>query len=527
MKESFLGYWLILFGVFVVVIMLLVRNTTANNTEDYYTIKQISDSAMIDAIDFGYYREFGELKINKEKFMESFIRRFADAISGANGYKILFTGIYEAPPKASVEVTSKTEKFLIGSDSTELDMVNRINSILELGSGEAINGSGNSSSSGEPQNDISSPPASVNPSIPTSPIEPDDDVEQTEDNKCTDTPTVKFTSTVRGFSLVNGYSKYSKVYSDKTLKTATGVTVISDSEPFTIIGYNTGSNDVWYIKTKDGSCGWVNATYMAIAMKDYLPEGSNNIKYNIFNASSSHYQIGGYNLDETGAPSVVNGEGIPNIYGKQLYSSDYNNYVPLAWPMAKKIKSIVDKLGSGYVLEINDAYRLSKIASYYYNTNIVKSSGQWYSKYYNSIVKPKGTGFNDSFFLAKTLSAHNTGCAVDITLAGKESQMPTKMHELSYYAAYYKTTSKGNNNLALRVKNSTAAQELHNIMMNGTGLTDLASEWWHYQLSNGCHNTIKTEYMDGSTVNKNKVSNLFTSSYTESEYNSHCLNAQC
>lgn len=157
MKESFLGYWLILFGVFVVIIMLLIRNVTSNNTEDYYTIKQISDSAMIDAIDFAYYREFGELKINKEKYMESFLRRFADTVSGASGYKILFTGIYEAPPKTSVEVTSKTEKFLIGSDSTELDMVNRINTILELGDGEAINGDGHSSTSGEPQNNISAP----------------------------------------------------------------------------------------------------------------------------------------------------------------------------------------------------------------------------------------------------------------------------------------------------------------------------------------------------------------------------------
>ena len=33
---------------------------------------------MIDAIDMDYYRESGELKIIKDKFVESFTRRFAE-----------------------------------------------------------------------------------------------------------------------------------------------------------------------------------------------------------------------------------------------------------------------------------------------------------------------------------------------------------------------------------------------------------------------------------------------------------------
>lgn len=135
MKEGFLGYWIILLGIFVVVIMLLVRNVTATSSEDYFSLKQISESAMIDAIDFAYYREYGELKINQEKFKESFIRRFADTISTSSEYKILFTAIYEAPPKVSVEVTTKTDRFVIGTDADELDMASRIDSILELGNG--------------------------------------------------------------------------------------------------------------------------------------------------------------------------------------------------------------------------------------------------------------------------------------------------------------------------------------------------------------------------------------------------------
>jgi hypothetical protein len=132
MKESYWGYWLIVLGVFVVVIMLLIQNVTSNNTLDSYTVKQIAESSMVDAVDYAYYREYGELKINREKFIESFLRRFAEVANVTTKYKVLFTGIYEAPPKVSVEITSSTGKFVIARDSTEFDMSSRVNSIIEF-----------------------------------------------------------------------------------------------------------------------------------------------------------------------------------------------------------------------------------------------------------------------------------------------------------------------------------------------------------------------------------------------------------
>ena len=131
MKESFWGYWLIILGVFVVVIMLVVQNITSNSTQDYYSVKEITEASMVDAVDLAYYRNYGELKINKEKFMESFIRRFADVAGQTNNYVIKFTGIYETPPKVSVEVTSSTSSYVVASSSAEFDMTNRIDSILE------------------------------------------------------------------------------------------------------------------------------------------------------------------------------------------------------------------------------------------------------------------------------------------------------------------------------------------------------------------------------------------------------------
>ena len=131
MKETYWGYWLIMLGVFVVVIMMLISNVTTQNTEDYYLVKEVTEAAMIDAINYGYYREYGELKIDREKFIESFLRRFAENVS-LNTYEISFYGIYEAPPKVSIKVTSKTRSFRIAGDATSFDIVNKVDAILEL-----------------------------------------------------------------------------------------------------------------------------------------------------------------------------------------------------------------------------------------------------------------------------------------------------------------------------------------------------------------------------------------------------------
>ncbi len=131
MRESYWGYWMILLGIFVIVIMMLISNVTATNTQDYYLIKEVAEQSMVDAVDLGYYRTSGELKINKEKFVESFIRRFAENVS-LSTYQIDFYDLYEAPPKVSVKVTTKSATYAVGADTTSFDIVNKIDAILEL-----------------------------------------------------------------------------------------------------------------------------------------------------------------------------------------------------------------------------------------------------------------------------------------------------------------------------------------------------------------------------------------------------------
>lgn len=132
MKESYWGYWLILLGVFVIIIMLLIQNVTSTNTQDYYLVKEITEASMLDAVDYGYYRQYGEVRIIKEKFVESFLRRFAESANLSTTYNISFYDIYEAPPKVSVKVSSKSNTFNIMGDSSTFDIVNKIDAVLEL-----------------------------------------------------------------------------------------------------------------------------------------------------------------------------------------------------------------------------------------------------------------------------------------------------------------------------------------------------------------------------------------------------------
>ncbi len=168
MKESYWGYWLMVLGVFIIVVLLLVQSYTSTNTQDYYLVKEITESAMVDAVDYAYYRQFGEVKINKEKFYEVFLRRFAEEASLSTVYTIEFAEIYEAPPKVGVQVSSKSAAFNISGDSTTFDIVNKIDAILETktkdsqGTGENVK---------EPD---------VNPSNPDTPTNPGEDTPSEE-----------------------------------------------------------------------------------------------------------------------------------------------------------------------------------------------------------------------------------------------------------------------------------------------------------------------------------------------------------
>lgn len=133
MKESIWGYWIVILGISIMSVMILLQSYTTTSEQDYYLIKSVMEASMYEAVDYGYYRDKGQLKMNAEKFVENFVRRFAETVNINKTYDITFYDIYEMPPAASVSVTTVTEQTNGGFNqgATESQMVsNRLTGIL-------------------------------------------------------------------------------------------------------------------------------------------------------------------------------------------------------------------------------------------------------------------------------------------------------------------------------------------------------------------------------------------------------------
>ena len=124
------GYWLVVMGVAIVGLMISVQGITTNTTKDSYAIREITDAAMLEAVDYAYYRDYNEIKIDKEKFMEVFIRMTTEVMGVNDTYEINFYEIYEAPPKVSVEIKSNSGTNFISAG--EYDTVSRIDAIIQI-----------------------------------------------------------------------------------------------------------------------------------------------------------------------------------------------------------------------------------------------------------------------------------------------------------------------------------------------------------------------------------------------------------
>jgi hypothetical protein len=127
MKASIWGVVLIMMGLLGIVFISVFEDITSTNDQNYYLVKEVTEAAMYDAIDFEYYRQTGVLKIDGEKFMENFVRRFAQSTNIRKNYEIKFYDIIEAPPKVSLSVGAKT----YSTTWEDFEMINNIDAILE------------------------------------------------------------------------------------------------------------------------------------------------------------------------------------------------------------------------------------------------------------------------------------------------------------------------------------------------------------------------------------------------------------
>lgn len=131
MKESLWGYLILLLGVIVTTVMLLVSRVTTHAEEDYYLAREIMQASMLDSVDYGAYRTTGRIIMSKSKFMEVYIRRFAESVTNSQDYQIDFYDIYEEPPKASVRIRTMSGETSINSDSLNFSIDTLISGVLE------------------------------------------------------------------------------------------------------------------------------------------------------------------------------------------------------------------------------------------------------------------------------------------------------------------------------------------------------------------------------------------------------------
>lgn len=106
----------------------MVTSQQTGSELDYYLLKDTTEAAMNDAIDYDFYSNNGVVRMDKEKFLESFVRRFADSVDGTRDYNIDVYDLNETPPKVSVKISSKSSS---ASKNNSTDITTNVDMIIE------------------------------------------------------------------------------------------------------------------------------------------------------------------------------------------------------------------------------------------------------------------------------------------------------------------------------------------------------------------------------------------------------------
>lgn len=133
MSKAFMAIGIIVLGLITFGMVNVIQEYSTGNELDYYLLKETTKGAMEDAIDLSYYRLHGVIRMDKEKFVDSFTRRFANNVTRTKDYEISFYDINETPPKVSVKVHTKTISSFKGNNEAEgsLGIENRLDAIIE------------------------------------------------------------------------------------------------------------------------------------------------------------------------------------------------------------------------------------------------------------------------------------------------------------------------------------------------------------------------------------------------------------
>ena len=132
MNKGMLAVGIILLALIALNLLNVLNNYSTGSELDYYLLKETTDAAMVDALDNSYLKLCGLYRIDKEKFVESFLYRFANNIDASRGYTIGFYDINEVPPRVSVKIDSLTTlSFNTGTDRQAANISTSYDAVLE------------------------------------------------------------------------------------------------------------------------------------------------------------------------------------------------------------------------------------------------------------------------------------------------------------------------------------------------------------------------------------------------------------
>ena len=406
----------------------------------------------------------------------------------------------------SIDVSTTTQNNSSENDNI-IDVVIEDSSIKNNSnnSTSTTNNSSSTSSSNNKTNSNSSSSTQTNNTQSTTNNTKNNNANNNKTNNTTTNSTTPTKTTIKDGNII-GATGYGAVPSMNILRAkptsnSTVITRIELNSPFRIIGVSKDGN-WWRVKYK-GKYGYVDNNYCLINLPDYIPS----INYFIVDAIKDNCVSSGVKL---------------SIYGKKLYAAgkvynprlEKNEFiVPVTYDFARKIlRAQRLALKDGYSLKIYDAYRPTSVAKIardslaaLYNSNATVRRNINYS-YEGGNTYEWGQGW----FIAQTLSAHSLASAIDVSLTKKgetESlRMPSRMNELSTKSIKYKYGVSGQTTVRsdLYSSNMTPAAKRLDAYMMKSGLTSLASEWWHFQ-DNVSYNRMKTYIPNGLNFQPTKI----------------------
>ena len=253
----------------------------------------------------------------------------------------------------------------------------------------------------------------------------------------------------------------------------------------------------WWLVEVEGVTGWVLHAYCFINLPDVMPS----IVYNVTNARSSVLRSSGVDIPRVTGQSLYQGFTYNPRLGREEYISGilYSTAIRIA-----DVQRVA--LSEGNTLVLVEAFRplgtqmliVDALSALAMENGVVHqglNQGAWHM----------------GWFVATGVSSHQTGAAVDVTLAQVNATetravgpyamtvvtdytaliMPTPIHELSVQAVVLSTPMSTTDlsvwaDAILAPTMNEAAITLQRYML-GAGFTPLASEWWHFDDSPSSH----------------------------------------